>query len=178
MNQCLSVLHVIPNNLKDAVAYARGHSDLSANAVAANLGGVAPSTLGRWIKQADAGEEIHRGSGNYLSDEPKRMPDFARNSGDTKDALEILKKSNQHSGRLTEELFSQTAKLEKHLKRKGKRRLNVSGGVLRILGVSRTGYYSFKQKESNVKPSRRDHIKQLILKIHFKSKRIYGAPRK
>jgi transposase InsO family protein len=66
--------------------------------------------------------------------------------------------------------------LEKHLKRKGKRRLNVSG-VLRILGVSRTGYYSFKQRESNVKPSRKDHIKQLILKIHLRSRRIYGAPK-
>ena len=67
-------------------------------------------------------------------------------------------------------------KLEKYLKRKGKRRLTVSG-VLRILGVSRTGYYSFKRRESNAKLSRKDHIKELILKIHLKSKRIYGAPK-
>ncbi len=77
---------------KDAVAYARGHSDLSANAVAANLG-VAPSTLGRWIKQADAGEEIHRGSGNYLSDEAKENARLRKELRDTKDALEILKKA-------------------------------------------------------------------------------------
>lgn len=66
--------------------------------------------------------------------------------------------------------------MEKHLKRKGKRRLNVSG-VLRILGVSRAGYYSFKKRESLGESSRKQHIKQLILEIHLKSKRIYGAPK-
>lgn len=66
--------------------------------------------------------------------------------------------------------------MEEALKREGKRRLNVSG-VLRILGVSRTGYYSFKKRESNVKPSRKEHMKRLILEIHLKSKRIYGAPK-
>ena len=62
------------------------------------------------------------------------------------------------------------------MKRKAKRRLNVSG-VLRILGVSRTGYYNFKKRESRAEPSRKQRIKQLILKIHLKSKRIYGAPK-
>ena len=39
---------------EDAVAYARDHSDLSVNALANNLG-IAPSTLGKWLKKADEG---------------------------------------------------------------------------------------------------------------------------
>lgn len=66
--------------------------------------------------------------------------------------------------------------MEEELKRKGKRRLNISG-VLQILGVSRSGYNSFKKRESESKMSRADYIKQLILEIYFKSKRIYGAPK-
>jgi putative transposase len=58
------------------------------------------------------------------------------------------------------------------------RRLNVSG-VLRILGVSRSGYNSFKEREfgMNDRQSRKDEIKTLILDIHLQSKRIYGAPK-
>lgn len=58
------------------------------------------------------------------------------------------------------------------------RRLNVSG-VLRILGVSRSGYNSFKEREFNMsaKLSRKDELKSLILDIHLRSKQIYGAPK-
>jgi putative transposase len=58
------------------------------------------------------------------------------------------------------------------------RRLNVSG-VLRILGVSRSGYNSFKEREFNInaKLSRKDELKNLILDIHLRSKQIYGAPK-
>ena len=66
--------------------------------------------------------------------------------------------------------------MENELKRKSKRRLNISG-VLQILGVSRSGYNSFKKRESEIKTSRKDQIKQSILGIYFKSKRIYGAPK-
>ena len=62
------------------------------------------------------------------------------------------------------------------MEREGERRLNVSG-VLRILGVSRSGYYSFRKRESNQKPSYKDKKKQLILEIHLQSKQIYGAPK-
>jgi len=63
------------------------------------------------------------------------------------------------------------------LKREGRRRLNVSR-VLRILGVSRSGYNSFKKRESNTKkPSRKDELKALILDVYLKSKQIYGAPK-
>jgi transposase InsO family protein len=49
--------------------------------------------------------------------------------------------------------------------------------VLRILGVSRSGYHSFKKRESNQKPSHKDKRMQLILDIHLQSKKIYGAPK-
>jgi len=51
--------------------------------------------------------------------------------------------------------------------------------VLRILGVSRSGYNSFKERESNKSkgPSRTDEIRALIVDIHLKSKQIYGAPK-
>jgi len=56
------------------------------------------------------------------------------------------------------------------------RRLNVSG-VLRTLGVPRSGYNSFKEREFNMpaKFSRKDELKNQILSIHLWSKQIYGA---
>ncbi len=58
------------------------------------------------------------------------------------------------------------------------RRLNVSG-VLRILGVSRSGYNSFKEREFNMpaKLTHKEKLKNRILDIHLWSKQIYGAPK-
>ena len=77
---------------EDAVIYVRDHPDLSLNEAAGNLG-IAASTLGKWIKRADEGGEIHRGSGNYRSDEAKEIARLRKELRDTKDALEILKKA-------------------------------------------------------------------------------------
>jgi transposase InsO family protein len=68
--------------------------------------------------------------------------------------------------------------LERRIMREEKRRLNVSG-VLRILGVSRSGYKSFREREFDKpkKPSRKDELKMLILDVYLKSKQIYGAPK-
>ena len=46
---------------------------------------------------------------------------------------------------MTEALFLETAQYEGQLQEQGERRLNVSG-VLRILGVSRSGYLSWKKR--------------------------------
>ena len=72
----------------------------------------------------------------------------------------------------------QTAIFEQKLKREGLRRLNVSG-VLRIIGVSRSGYNSFKEREFNMsaKLSYKEELKNLVLNIHLWSKQIYGAPK-
>lgn len=49
--------------------------------------------------------------------------------------------------------------------------------MLRILGVSRSGYYSFKKRESNQTSSYKEQLKSTILDIHLQSKQIYGAPK-
>ena len=46
---------------------------------------------------------------------------------------------------MTQAIFIETAKAEAIAAYGKRRRLNVSG-VLKILGVSRTGYYSFKHR--------------------------------
>ena len=68
--------------------------------------------------------------------------------------------------------------LEDKLKQEGIRRLNESG-VLRILGVFRSGYLSFREREFKRcnRLSRKDELKSLILDIHLKSRQIYGAPK-
>jgi len=58
----------------------------------------------------------------------------------------------------------------------GKRRLNVSG-VLRILGVSRSGYISFKKRLPSDMSKRKEAIKEKIKQIHDESYQNYGAPK-
>lgn len=77
---------------KDALAYVHDHSDLSVNACAKNLG-ISASALHGWLKKTKEGNEIHRGSGNYESDEAKENARLRKELRDTKDALEILKKA-------------------------------------------------------------------------------------
>lgn len=77
---------------EDALAYVHDHSDLSVNACACNLG-ISSNTLHGWIKKAKETGEVHRGSGNYASDETKENARLRRELQDTKDALEILKKA-------------------------------------------------------------------------------------
>ena len=57
---------------------------------------------------------------------------------------------------MTEALFLETARYEEQLLEEGKRRPNVSG-VLRILGVSRSGY--LHGKIASLPPGRRERIR-------------------
>lgn len=77
---------------------------------------------------------------------------------------------------MTEALFIETAAKEKLLKEQGKRRLNVSG-VLRKLGVSRSGYLSWVNRLPSDQQKRRIHIKERILQIYHGSNQNYGAPK-
>lgn len=56
------------------------------------------------------------------------------------------------------------------------RQLNVSG-VLRQLGVSRSGYNAWKKKKPSNQEIRRNQIKEKICDIYDKSKQNYGAPK-
>jgi transposase InsO family protein len=58
----------------------------------------------------------------------------------------------------------------------GERRLNVSG-VLRILGVSRSGYLSFKNSAPSKQQLRKESCMEEIIEIYEESQQIYGAPK-
>lgn len=77
---------------------------------------------------------------------------------------------------MTEALFLETAQTDEELKEQGKRRLNVSG-VLRKLGVSRSGYNNWKNRLPSKRELRKNTIKERILDIYNESHQNYGAPK-
>mgnify|MGYP002682036372 FL=1 len=77
---------------------------------------------------------------------------------------------------MTEALFLEAAEYEEQLKEQGKRRLNVCG-VLKILGVSRSGYISWKKRLPSKRELRKQTIKERILEIYNESHQNYGAPK-
>ena len=77
---------------KDALTYVHDHADLSVSACAKNLG-IPASTLHGWINKFQENGEVHRGSGNYSSDEAKENARLRKELRVTDDALEILKKA-------------------------------------------------------------------------------------
>lgn len=77
---------------------------------------------------------------------------------------------------MTEALFLETVECEEQLKKQGERRLNVSG-VLKILGVSRSGYISWKKRLPSQGELRKQAIKERILEIYHESHQNYGAPK-
>lgn len=77
---------------------------------------------------------------------------------------------------MTESLFLETAQKEGLLKEQEERRLNVSG-VLKILGVSRNGYLSWKKRLPSNREKRKHSLKERILEIYHDSHQNYGAPK-
>lgn len=77
---------------------------------------------------------------------------------------------------MTEALFLETARYEEQLLEEGKRRPNVSG-VLRILGVSRSGYLAWKNRLPSNQEKRKEQIKKRIVEIYQESHQNYGAPK-
>ncbi|MBD5134824.1 MAG: hypothetical protein HDT39_02505 [Lachnospiraceae bacterium] len=70
----------------------------------------------------------------------------------------------------------ETAETEDGLKESGECRLNVAG-VLRILGVSRSGYNNWKKRLPSKRELRKNALKERILEIYNKSHQNYGAPK-
>ena len=67
---------------------------------------------------------------------------------DTKDALEVLKKSNRYSGKMTETLYTATSEYVEEIKALPvKRQVSVSG-ILKKLDVSRSGYHAWEKTGS------------------------------
>lgn len=77
---------------------------------------------------------------------------------------------------MTEALFLEAAEREEQLKEQGERRLNVSG-VLKILGVSRSGYINWKKRLPSQRELRKQALKERILEIYHDSHQNYGAPK-
>ena len=77
---------------------------------------------------------------------------------------------------MTQALFLTVSECEKEREESGKHRLNVSG-VLKILGVSRSGYLYFKKKVPSARELRKCTLKEKILEIHHDSLQNYGAPK-
>lgn len=77
---------------------------------------------------------------------------------------------------MTEALFLETARKEEELSELAGRRLNVSG-VLRILGVSRSGYRNWKKRLPSDREKRRETLKERIRAIYEESHQNYGAPK-
>lgn len=77
---------------------------------------------------------------------------------------------------MTEALFLETARCEERLQEQGERRLNVSG-MLRILGVSRSGYLNWKKRLPSDRDKRKASLKKRILSIYEDSHQNYGAPK-
>jgi transposase len=76
---------------QDAVIYVQTHPELTIVECAKHLG-INENTLYTWLRKSKKGEEF-RGQGNYSTDEAKEIARLKRELKDTKDALEILKKT-------------------------------------------------------------------------------------
>lgn len=77
---------------------------------------------------------------------------------------------------MTEALFLGTSQYQEHLWEQEKRRLNVSG-VLKILGVSRSGYRSWRRRLPSDREIRKNSMKERIRTIYEESHQNYGAPK-
>lgn len=160
----------------DAINYRKKHPDLTQVECAKNLG-IGVSTLARWESQFrdNDGDIPVIGSGNYASEEAKEIARLKRELRDAQDALDVLKKSHRHSGkRLTEAIYTEVSAKVEAVKVTG-RRISVSG-MLKILGVSRSGYNSFLNRKVSPARQRKDSVKKELQKIYDNSKQNYGAP--
>lgn len=159
----------------DAVQYYQDHKDLGVRGCAENLG-IGYSTLTKWLKDfRESGDIPVRGSGNYSSDEQKEIARLRRELRDAQDALDVLKKSNQHSGKMTEAIYLEVSEKTEAAKKAG-RRVSVSG-MLKFLGVSRSGYLAWLHHVPSDTEKRCEAVKAKIQDIYDDSRQNYGAPK-
>lgn len=158
----------------DAIQYYEDHKDLGVRGCAKNLG-IGYSTLTKWLKDfRKSGDIPARGSGNYASDEQKEIARLRRELRDAQDALDVLK-SHQHSGKMTEAIYLQVSE-KTEAARKAGRRVSVSG-MLKFLGVSRSGYQEWLHHVPFDTEKRRKTVKAKIQDIYDASRQNYGAPK-
>ena len=86
-----------------------------------------------------------------------------------------MKKSHQHSGKMTEVIYLEVTEKTEAARQAG-RRVSVSG-MLKYLGVSRSGYHAWKKHIPSDTEKRREAVKQKIMDIYNESHQNYGAPK-
>ena len=160
----------------DAINYRKEHPDLTQVECAKNLG-IGVSTLARWEAQFrdNDGDILVIGSGSYSSEEEKEIARLKREPRDAQDAFDV-KKSHRHSGkRLTAAIYTEVSAKVEAVKVTG--RLISISGMLKFLGVSRSGYRSFLHRKVSPSRQRKDAVKKEIQKIYDHSKQNHGAPK-
>ena len=85
------------------------------------------------------------------------------------------KKSNQHSGKMTEAIYLEVTKMAETA-HKAKRRVSVFR-MLKHLGVSRSGYHAWLKRVPSNTEKRRKAVKAKIQDIYDEPKQNYGAPK-
>lgn len=133
---------------------------------------VGKSTMSKWIRDAkiNSGTVPHRGSRNQISDVEKENARLKKEPRNTQDALDIPKKGNKHTDRLTESIYPRIDKTRK------KRSISVNS-VLKLTGVSKSGYYAYHMRQLSEQHKRKERVKQEITHIYNESKQIYAAPK-
>ncbi len=158
----------------DAIQYYQNHKDLGVRGCAENLG-IGYSTLTKWLKDfRESGDIPVRGSGNYASDEQKEIARLRRELRDAQDALDVLKKQSTFWEN-DRSIYLEVSEKTEAAKKAG-RRVSVSG-MLKFLGVSRSGYRAWLHRVPSDTEKRRESVKEKIRDIYDDSKQNYGAPK-
>lgn len=108
-----------------------------------NKFGVHPTTIGGWMKQyrSNDNQVIVRGSGNYASDEAKEIAKLKKELKEHKGRVRSIKKSYWHNGQVKQREIYEADDQQK----KKDQTISVAS-VLKTIGVSRSGFYSYKEK--------------------------------
>ena len=89
--------------------------------------------------------------------------------------LLMYKKSNHRSGKMIEAIYLEVAEKAEYV-HKTQRQVSVSG-MLKYLGVSRSGYHAWIKRVPSITAGRREAVKTDIKGIYDESKQNYGAPK-
>lgn len=111
-----------------------------------------------------------RGSGSYSSDKAKENAHLKKELKDTRDALEVLKK-DRHTGKIGRRVIYQAVDEMSHMSPD----FSISS-VLRILHVSRTVFYAYRNHKTT-RSLRHIDTTEKVIAIYNESNGIYCSPK-
>ncbi len=181
-----------PEFKQSAIDFVNAHPEMTV-LQCANYLEIGLSTLQRWKREAkeNPGQPVpFVGSGNYSSEiekenirlqkeligqlfirDRKRKYPSSKGTERYTGGIENLKRSHQHSGKLTQTLYQLVA--QEH---DAGIRFCVSR-VLHILNLSTSGYYEFLKREPSRQALHKEEVKKQIQDIYDESHQNYGAPK-